>query len=156
MTIIAAAFLLFTLADESKDTTALVAAAKDAKAKRKTSTTKVITNADVKKAKGKLTVLPGKPEEPRPLDTSSPLAQFEAEKRAKADLAARVVVAEKKVADLEQELAVIEQAYYNEGDPDVRDRMIRPKFQATKALLEVAKTELHSLLPGGEGTLKTP
>lgn len=145
MTIIATAFLLFSLADEPKDTTALVEAAKEAKAKRKTSTTKVITNADVKKSKGKLTVLPGAPEKPRPLDTVGPIAKFEAEKKAKAAADALIAAADQKIADLENELAIIEQAYYDEGDPDVRDRMIRKKFEATKALLEVARAERAAL-----------
>ncbi|HVR41339.1 MAG TPA: hypothetical protein VMU84_19750 [Thermoanaerobaculia bacterium] len=145
--------LLLLTADETstapppsqKDTTALVEAAKDAKAKRKKSTTKVITNADVKKAKGKLVQLPGEPEKPRPADTSSPIAKFEAEKKAKVAADARIAVAEARVKDLELELAKIEQAYFDEGDPNMRDTVIRRRFDATQALLEQARRDLEEI-----------
>ncbi|HYC89780.1 MAG TPA: hypothetical protein VEO54_11255, partial [Thermoanaerobaculia bacterium] len=59
-----ALLLLLLAADDT-----LVDAARDAKARRKKSTTKVLTNADVKKSKGKIATTPnvsGEPVTPEP------------------------------------------------------------------------------------------
>ena len=74
---------------------------------------KVITNADVRKSKGKLVVLPPKPED-----------------------------AAKKVADLQRQLRGIEDSYYAADDPNVRDRTIVPQFANKKQELETAQQAL--------------
>src|SRR5687768_12440928 len=83
-------------------------AAKAAKAKRKTSTTKVITNADVKKSKGKVVENTLKP---LPADTAPSETMTERHTRQKkenAAYAAQLEAAEKAVRELEAELALIE------------------------------------------------
>jgi hypothetical protein len=121
----------------------LVAAAKKAKAGRVTIPRKPITNADVKKAKGKLIELPGK----APAETPHPAVEqwTSMEKHQQAMKAAAAadkvqVDATKKVADLEKELAAIEQSYYEENDPAYRDDVIRKKFDQKKQELEAART----------------
>jgi hypothetical protein len=123
----------------------LVAAAKKAKAGRVTIPKKTITNADVKKAKGTLIELPGKAPvatPAAPVDNRGSIARHEAAKKAAA--AAEVVQAgaEKKVADLEKELAAIEQTYYEENDPTFRDDVIRKKFDEKKRELDSARAAL--------------
>jgi dihydroxyacetone kinase-like predicted kinase len=138
--------LSFTLfaAEPPKDSD-LVAAAKKAKAGRVTIPKKTITNADVKKAKGKLIELPGKApvaNQGPPADTRGSIARHEAARKAEA--AAEVVQAdaEKKVADLEKELAAIEQSYYEENDPTFRDDVIRKKFDEKKREFDSARAAL--------------
>jgi hypothetical protein len=120
----------------------LVAAAKKAKAGRVTIPRKVITNADVKKAKGKLIELPStgvKPMEPVP----NTIAQHTAEMKAAAVAEKVQADATKKVADLEKELAAIEQSYYEENDPAYRDDVIKKKFEQKKTELETARAALN-------------
>lgn len=50
--------------------------------------------------------------------------------------------AEQAAARLERELAVVELSYYDESDPDVRDREITKRFALTRERLEAAKKEL--------------
>ena len=116
----------------------LVAAAKKAKAGHVAIPRKVITNADVKKAKGKLIELPStgvKPMAPVP----STMAQHTAEMKAAAVAEQAHAESAKKVADLEKELAAIEQSYYEENDPAYRDDVIKKKFDLKKAELDAAK-----------------
>ena len=122
---------------------ALVDTAKDAKAKRKKSSTKVITNADVKKSKGKLIVLDTATAEPAPKPAAkATLVQHD--ERYKARLAAvdHVIASEKKVADLEKDLERIEQRYYEENDPNYRDTVLQQRFAQTKRQLEDARQQL--------------
>lgn len=120
----------------------LVAAAKKAKAGRVAIPRKPITNADVKKAKGKLIELPGKAaaeaQQPAVEQRSS---EEKHQQSMKAAAAADKLQAEatKKVADLEKELAAIEQSYYEENDPAYRDDVIRKKFDEKKQELEAAR-----------------
>ena len=119
-------------------------AAKGAKAKRKKSTSKVITNADVKKSKGKIAETPNvstAPIEKEPTLTEKYEAQRAADKASSELRAAR----EKRVADLEKELAAIEQQYYDENDFIRRDTEIVKKFNDVKAKLDAAKSELAKL-----------
>jgi len=123
----------------------LVAAAKKAKAGRVAIPRKPITNADVKKAKGKLIELPGK----AAAETQQPaVEQWSSEEKhqqaRKATAAAEQVQADatKKVADLEKELAAIEQSYYEENDPAYRDDVIRKKFDEKKQELEAARAAI--------------
>ena len=136
---------LAAFAASAQDTKPLVDAAKDAKAKRKTSTTKVITNADVKKSPGKLVTPPAKPApppppKPKPVDEDELYRQRVAADAALAD-------AQQKVTDLQRELRSIEESFYEENDPDVRDRVITAKFAETKKRLDDAKAALLKLTP---------
>ena len=142
--------LALMLASLQSDTTTLVEASKAAKAKKKsgtTSTTKVITNADVKKAKGKVTVLPAgkKTEEVKPEPT---LLEKQATERA-ARVAAETKRAEleKSVATLQTEVDALEQSYYASNDLDYRDTVIAKKFADAKAKLDAARKELEALPP---------
>jgi hypothetical protein len=124
----------------------LVAAAKKAKAGRVAIPRKPITNADVKKAKGKLIELPGKaPAANAPTAAVDQRTSMEKHDQArKAAAAAEKVQADAatKVAELEKELAAIEQSYYEENDPAYRDDVIRKKFDLKKQELEAARAAL--------------
>ena len=117
----------------------VVSAAKDAKAKRKKSTTKVLTNADVKKSKGVIgtTTAPTTPVVPEP----TLMERHVAEKAARAAAAEKLAAAEIAVADLEAELAAIEQSYYEENDLTRRDTVLVKRFQDVKAKLDAARKE---------------
>ncbi len=122
----------------------LTNAAKGAKAKRDKSTSKVITNADVKSSKGKIVETPNvsaAPLEKEPTLREKHEAQRAAEKVA-SELRAQNV---KLVADLEKELASIEQQYYDENDLNRRDTEIVKKFDDVKAKLEEVRIELAKL-----------
>lgn len=124
----------------------LVATAKAAKAKRKKSTTKVITNADVKKSKGKVIqkgALPPLDESPKP----GLLEQQATERKARLENAEQVAALEKTIAGLQAELTAIERAYFEENDGNVRDRVIVRRFTDTKTKLDAAKQELAALVP---------
>jgi len=129
--------LALMLAALQSDTTALVEASKDAKAKRKASTTKVITNADVKKSKGKVVQKPGAAApaaETKPEPTL--LEKQAAERAARLAAEARLASAQKRVADLERELAAIETNYYETNDLDYRDKVLVPRFNEVKKQLD--------------------
>jgi hypothetical protein len=124
----------------------LIDAAKTAKAKRKKSTTKVITNADVKKSKGaiaetKLAPLPETKQEP------SLVEQHEARKKAAAENAQQLRAAKQLVAKLEKELAALEQQYYEENDLNRRDTEVVRQFNAVKEKLDAARAELAKIEP---------
>src|SRR6185436_18720022 len=137
--------LAFVIAALQSDTTALVEASKDAKSKRKTSTTKVITNADVKKSKGKVVQKPGTPApaaETKPEPTS--LEKQAMERAARQIAEARLATAQKLVAELERELAAIETSYYETNDLDYRDKVLVRRFNETKRKLDEASAELKA------------
>jgi hypothetical protein len=115
----------------------LVDAAKEAKSNRKKSTTKVITNKDVKKAKAVLgtTNAPTTPVEAEPTLAEKAAA----EKAARAAAEEKLAKAEKVVAELEASLAAIEQEYYEEDDLTRRDTVIVQRFNEVKAKLDAAK-----------------
>ncbi len=116
----------------------LVASAKAAKEKRKKSTTKVITNADVKKAKGKVVEREATPAPETPA-TPSLSEQYESGYRDRLVADTTRAAARKRVEDLEKALAAIEQSYYEENDLDKRDKEITKKFETVKKELEEAK-----------------
>ena len=128
------------------DTSAVVDASKAAKEKRKKSSTKVITNSDVKKSKGKLSQTPGTAGEVPPAPESL-VEKHEADRKARIENDAKRIVLEKEVADLERELARIEQSYYDENDLNRRDTVITARFAETKAKLDAAKKELDAVTP---------
>lgn len=135
-----------TAAAPAKKDSPLVRAAKAAGGKRKPKG-KVITNADVKKTAGKLLTLPpGKPLVTPPPATAekkdAPLDPHEDLMRRRNIAAKRVGDAERQVADLEAESRRLEQAYYQENDPNVRDNSIAPQFVQAKRQLDLARKEL--------------
>jgi membrane-bound lytic murein transglycosylase B len=127
----------------------VVEVAKAAKEKKKKSTTKVITNADVKKAKARVgeTKIVA-PVEPAP--KKSLAEEYETSYRDRLVNDEKVAVTRKKVADLERELAAVEQSYYEENDLDKRDTEIVKRFNDTKAKLEQARKDLAALAPPAE------
>jgi hypothetical protein len=122
----------------------LVETAKSAKAKRRKSTSKVITNADVKKSKGKLLETPLRPlpdEAPQPT-----LAEkHAADKKIRAARDERLTAARSTVATLEKELAALEQKYYEENDLDRRDGVLVKQFNEVKERLDAARKELAAV-----------
>ena len=125
------------------DDSPLVKASKRSTRKGKKSASKVITNSDLKKSKGKLITLQSSTMAdipPAPAKSRIELQTEERQQRAAADV--RRTAAEKKVSELEQELARIEQSYYEENDPIVRDTKIAKKFAETKQKLEAAKRDI--------------
>ena len=146
MKLLLAAVLIAAL---QSDTTALVDASKDAKTKRKTSTTKVITNADVKKSKGKLIEKPGTATttaeaKPEPTETEKQNAM----RTARLTSETRLAAAQKAVADLEREIAAIEASYFEANDLDHRDKVIAKRFEETKKKLDAARKELAAAQGG--------
>jgi len=136
-------------AEEAKAPTKdLVSAAKDAKEKRKQGSTKVLTNADVKKSKGKLIVLSSKEvksPEPAKIDPLTPLQRHDADYRERLLVDEKLRAAQTRVDDLEKELLEVELRYYEENDPDRRDRIIRVKFEETRKALDEARSELEAV-----------
>lgn len=119
----------------------LVDASKDAKTKRKKSTTKVITNTDVRKSKGTL-IDTGATAEPLPPAAPGMIEQHEAARQARAALAAKTALLEKQIALIEKDLAAIEQSYYDENDLRRRDTEIVRRFAETKQRLDEARAQL--------------
>lgn len=138
MNLTAIATLVLALAQS--DTAALVEASKDAKEKRKASTTKVITNADVKKAKSKVAERPGVPVTIKP--KPSLMETHEAERKARITREEQLKTLNEIIAGLEKELAAIEQSYYEENDLNHRDTEIVKRFEETKAKLDEARAQL--------------
>ncbi len=130
-----ALLLAFLTADET-----LVEVARQSKAKRSKSTTKVITNADVKKAKAKLQTTNG-PTTPVVREPTL-MEKHVARRTAEAAAAERKARQEKLVAELEKELAAIEQSYYSENDLSKRDSVIVARFNDVKAKLDEARKAL--------------
>jgi hypothetical protein len=132
------------VAQEAKDSP-LVKAAKASGGPKKKSAKKVITNADVKKSKGKLVVLPAK-EGQQTASATAPqkglLEKQDDERHARDTASVRVTTAQKKVGDLEKELRRLEDAYYAENDPNYRDSTIEQRFNQTKRQLDDARKEL--------------
>ena len=131
-----------TTSDEPS-TRELVKRAAEAKAKRKKSSTKVITNKDVKKSKGKLIELPPSAQKPQPKVSTIPTAaeqdaMYHDRKAADEHLDA----AQKKVDELQKALDDIEQRYYEENDPNYRDNVLQQRFQQTRRQLEDAQQKL--------------
>jgi hypothetical protein len=123
----------------------LVDAAKASKAKRRKSTSRVLTNSDVKKAKGTLVQSNAAA---RPVDAvpeESLVEMQEAMRKERTERAEALRIAEANVAQLEKELAAIEQQYYEENDLDRRDREVVKRFNDTKKKLDAAREELAGI-----------
>ena len=117
----------------------LVDTAKDAKAKRKASKTKVIRNSDVKKSKGKSTFLP--PAD-APVVEKKATVQDDEHYRARREAKERIAAAEKKVTELDGSVKDLEQQYYETNDPSYRDDVIRVRFDQAKRQLDEARQQL--------------
>ena len=134
-----------TPANSSKNSP-LVQASKDNGGARKKKLRKVITNADVKKSKGKLIVLPAKPGEAVATVPGPPskglLEQQNENRKARLNAERQLSEADGRVKSLEKELARIEQSYYDEADPSRRDSAIGPRFIQTKRQLDDARKQL--------------
>ena len=131
------------MSQDKPEDSPLVKAAKASGGPKKKYTKKVITNADVKKAKGNLVVLPPKAQPETPAPPQKGLLQKQDEQRkASGSASIRVITAEKKVGDLEKELRRIEDTYYAENDPNYRDKTITDRFNQTKRQLDDARKEL--------------
>lgn len=137
----------------------LVRAARDGKAARNAHPSKtprkVITNADVKGSAGKVvfggrtvTIGPRKPlaaagkSGAKAEPAKSSLEKQDDQHHARIAATERVSAAEKKVGDLERSARSLEQAYYDENDPNVRDTVLRKRFEQTKRQLDEARREL--------------
>jgi hypothetical protein len=140
MKILALALLLLTANDT------IVETAKTAKANRRKSTGKVITNADVKKSKGKIgqtsatAPVDGEPEE-------SLVDKQKAMRKARTQYAASSSAARAAVERLEKEVATLEQQYYDEHDLDRRDGELVRRFNEAKKQLDAARETLAKLEP---------
>jgi len=133
------------IASLQSDTTALVEASKEAKAKKKSgTTTKVITNADVKKSKGKLVERPGtKAPDVKPEPTL--LEKQAAERTARLAAEAKRAELQATIDALEKEVATLEASYFATNDLDYRDNVIAKRFAEKKTKLDAAKKELADL-----------
>jgi membrane-bound lytic murein transglycosylase B len=125
----------------------LVALAKSEKEKKKKSTTKVITNADVKKAKAKVQEASVAAPADAPAPRKSLAEQYETSYQERLIHEEKLAAARQRVANLERELAAVEQSYYDENDLDRRDTEIVRKFGDVRAKLEEARKELAALAP---------
>jgi uncharacterized protein YukE len=140
MKVLALALLLLTANDN------LVGTARTAKANRRKSTGKVITNADVKKSKGKIAEtsatapVNGEPEE-------SLVDKQQSMRKARKEYSARSAAARALVAQLEKEVAALEQQYYDEHDLDRRDGELVRRFNEAKKKLDEAREALARLEP---------
>ena len=145
---VAVVILLVALAQQSDDPTALVEASKEAKAKRKTSTTKVITNADVARTKGKVVQRKGVPVKvTRP---ATLMEKYEAERKERLEREAKLKTLDETIAVLSREVARLEQSYYEENDFEIRDGEIARRFAETKTKLDAALAERAALTPTTE------
>ena len=118
-------------------------AAQDSKSKRKKSSTKVITNKDVKQAKGKLIVLDTPAaKKTEKTETPSSLQKQDATLRERREAKDRLDGAQKRVDGLQKELDAVEQSYYQENDPNYRDNVIQKRFAQTKRQLDDARQDL--------------
>ena len=127
-----------TFADDSP----LVKAAK-ANGGPKKSTTKVITNADVKKSSGKVSTTPvAATSTAAPAAPPMTVADQDKLLHDRAAAQKRTDAAQAKVNDLDKELDRLEQAYYAENDPNYRDKTIAERFEQTKKQLQSARKEL--------------
>lgn len=125
----------------------VVEASKDARTKRKKSTSRVITNADVKKSKGKIS----ENKAPlTPIDTTPKVSEVEQHETARLERMAldeKLITIDREIAALEVELVAIERTYFEENDPNVRDGAIAKRFRDVQEKLEAKRKERATLKP---------
>jgi chromosome segregation ATPase len=123
----------------------LAAAGKANKEKRKKSTTRVITNEDVVKARGNITETKGgTPQEELP-PPESLIEKHQVRRAERAIAEHRLHQLESRLAALEKELTLLEQQYFEESDLTRRDTVIAKRFDEVKESLDGAREELESL-----------
>ena len=125
---------------------------------------KILTNADVKKSHGKLTLLPPRPGmmlDEEPADMASPRATPGMLEKQRQELETRKREAKKvaelttATAELESALNRLEDEYYRSDDPMYRDNVIQKKFNDTKKELETSREELHKAQRAQKESLAT-
>jgi chromosome segregation ATPase len=123
----------------------LAAAGKANRETRKKSTTRVITNEDVVKARGRITETKGgTPQEELP-PPESLTEQHEARRTERAVAEHRRHQLEGRLAALETELTLLEQQYFEESDLTRRDKVIAKRFDEVKERRDAAREELEAL-----------
>lgn len=126
---------------------ALIDAAREAKAKRKASKSRVITNADVKKSTGRLIEL-STPKSSAPATKTppgpGPIAQHDAFLKARAAARAKVSAAEGALMAAEADLSRAEQSYFDVNDPNYRDQVITKRFEAARIARDKARENLDA------------
>lgn len=123
-----------------------------ARAKRSKGSTKVITNADVARSKGRLIETTGTQEPLEPAPSQTTTEQHEAGRKARAALNAAIAAAETRVKELERQLLALEQSYYEENDLARRDGELVRRFEDTSRQLAEGRKQLLALA----GTTPTP
>jgi hypothetical protein len=128
----------------------LVAAARESKAKRAATTgkkkKKVITNADVKKAGGRLIFISdgthGKQAEKKAaVDPRTLAQQNDAKFRDRKAVEERLAAATERVGELKVQLVAAEQKYYESNDPGFRDSVLKERFESARTQLDAARNE---------------
>lgn len=139
--------LLLVLATASVRAGDVVEASKDAKAKRRKSTSRVITNADVKKSKGKITEnrIPLTPVDATPKESET--EQHEIARLARIALEEKLAALDQEIVTLSAELLSVERMYFEENDPNVRDGAIARKFRDVQEKLEAKRKERAAIAP---------
>jgi hypothetical protein len=135
-------FVVLAAAFVRADDSALVKAAK------KVPPGTVITNETVKKDAAAAAGTAPATTTAAPAPARSPLVVQAEQKQQRAAAEARLHNAEEAAGKLETELAAVELSYYDESDPDVRDREITRRFALTQQKLEAAKKELTAARAG--------
>jgi hypothetical protein len=145
-------FLLCSLAGVAGADDALVQASAEAKSKRKGSTTKVITNKDLKKSKGVLIEMKGEPQAAKASSGPTASEKRAAEEKAEAIRTSQVSAVRLEIDALLKDLARIEQNYYDENDLQRRDTVLVQQFSEVKLKLDAARARLLELgeKPAGE------
>jgi hypothetical protein len=112
---------------------------------------KVITNDDVRKSPGKLSMLPPRPgiepaiadEAAAPATMTPDMREKQLQERERKDRQSQQVVDLKKTtAELESALNLLEDEYYQSDDPSYRDEVIQKRFSATRRKLEKSREDL--------------
>ncbi len=121
--------------------------AREGKAKRKSGTTRVLTNEDVKKSKGRIIERKADGTAPAAIPSGPSTLETQAAKRTRAlQLEERRIDLQKAVGALEKDLAAIEQSYYDESDLDKRDGAVVRRFEDVKKQLDAAREALAAVL----------
>ncbi|MFZ2491668.1 MAG: hypothetical protein WA208_09300 [Thermoanaerobaculia bacterium] len=135
LAVLAAGFTLAALAADDKPPAK--------KSRRPKSRSRVITNEDVKKSKGKVIELPATAEAPQqPVATLS--ERHTALRIARSAAEERVRAGEAEVAAIEKELTRLERSYFEEDELDVRDGVIARQFEAAREKATAAAAELEA------------
>ncbi len=137
-------------ASNAPSTEDMVTAARAAKAKRVATKgkKKVITNADVKRARGRLIFISDgshqkeAAKQPLSAEDRRTLNQRDDDRiRDRKSAEEKLTSTTEQVDDLRAALAVAEQKYYESNDPGYRDSVLRERFETARTRLESARNE---------------